>query len=353
MERKIVIFSDKMEHGAIRQDVIPLMPGKFVKYIPFVKSAVVMHDPMALKSLAGVPGVEEVIDDVRVYAIGYFDNYYNIGKQKQVIPWGVDRIESDKAWGVSTGTYIKTAAIDTGINLKHPDLRVYGGVNTINSGRSYNDDNGHGTHVAGTIAALKNSAGVIGVAYTAALFAVKVLDSSGSGYLSDVVEGVEWCVNNKMQVINMSLGTTQNVSLLQMAVQKAFNAGIFIAAAAGNSGPGANTVLYPAKYPEAVAVAALDRSDKTASFSSRGPEVDIIAPGVSIYSTYLGRTYKTLSGTSMACPHVAGVAALVLARKGKMNPSDLLTHLKSTADNLNLPPQEQGAGLVNAYSAVL
>lgn len=353
MERKIVVFSEKIDHKAIEKDVIPLMPGKFVKYIPLVRSAVVLHDPLTLKSLAKVQGVADVIDDVMVYAVGYFDKYYDIEKTSQVVPWGVDRIEADRAWALSSGTYIKTAVIDTGIELRHPDLRVYGGVNTINSRRSYNDDNGHGTHVAGTIAALKNNRGVIGVAYTAALFAVKVLNSGGSGYLSDVIEGVEWCINNKMQVINMSLGTSQNVSLLQDAVKKAFAAGIFIAAAAGNSGPGADTVLYPARYPETAAVAALDRADKTASFSSRGQEVDLIAPGVDVYSTYLRRSYRTLSGTSMACPHVAATAALLLARKGKINPGELLNHLKSTAKDLGLPAGEQGAGLVDAYSAVL
>ncbi|MFZ5646557.1 MAG: S8 family peptidase [Bacillota bacterium] len=353
MDRKIVVFSEEMDHGAIRRDVIPLMSGRFLKYIPLVKCAVVLHDPLTLKNLAKVRGVADVIDDVRVYAISYFDNFFDFEKRSQVIPWGVDRIEADKAWAVSTGTYIKTAVIDTGIDLRHPDLRVYGGVNTISSWRSYNDDNGHGTHVAGTIAALKNNLGVIGVAYTAALFAVKVLDSRGGGYLSDVIEGLEWCIKNKMQVINMSLGAGQDVALFHEAVKKAFDVGIFIASAAGNNGPGADTVLYPARYPEVAAVAAVDRNDKTASFSSRGPEVDLTAPGVDIYSTYLRRSYKLMSGTSMATPHVAGAAALVLAGKGQMRPGELMEHLKSTSQDLGLPPEEQGAGLVNAYGAVL
>lgn len=353
MDRKIVVFSEKIDHQAIKKDIIPLLPGKFLKYIPLVRSAVVLHDPSVLKSLAKVQGVADVIDDVMVYAVCCIDKYYYFEKASQVVPWGVDRIEADKAWALSSGTYIRTAVIDTGIEVRHPDLRVYGGVNTINSRRSYNDDNGHGTHVAGTIAALKNNRGVIGVAYTAALFAVKVLNSAGSGYLSDVIEGVEWCINNKMQVVNMSLGTVQDVGLFHEAVKKAFDAGIFMAAAAGNSGPGADTVLYPARYPETAAVTALDRADKTASFSSRGPEVDLTAPGVDVYSTYIRRSYKTLSGTSMACPHVAGAAALVLARKGKVAPGGLLNHLKSTAQDLGLPAGEQGAGLVNAYRAVL
>jgi len=349
MDRKIVVFSKKIDAGTVKQKIIPAIPGKFLKHLPLVNAAVVFHDPLSINDLAAAPGVVDVIDDVKLHAVG---GYFSDKGPGQVMPWGVDRIEADKAWGNSTGKYVKTAVVDTGIELRHPDLRVYGGVNTINSRRSYNDDNGHGTHVAGIIAALKNSVGVIGVAYTAALFSVKVLGSDGSGYLSDVIEGLEWCVKNKMQLVNMSLGTEQDIDLLHEAVKKTYEAGILIIAAAGNSGPGTGSVIYPARYPEAAAVSAMNQNNDIASFSSRGPEVDLIAPGVDIYSTYLRKSYRKLSGTSMATPHVTGTAALVIAKMGSINPGQLLNHLKETAQNLNLPPENQGAGMVDAYKAV-
>src|SRR3989344_4156151 len=222
----------------------------------------------------------------------------------QVLPWGIDRVDAELVWpGGNTADPVKVGIIDTGISDKHPDLltNVKGGVNTINSRKGWNDDNGHGSHVAGIVAAINNTSGVVGAAPATDLYAIKVLGANGSGYLSDVIEGIQWAMVNGMQVINMSLGTGSDIQSFHDAVIAAKNAGIVQVAAAGNSGGAAS---FPGAYPEVIAVSAIDQTNTIASWSSRGPEVDLAAPGVSIPSTYMGGGYATLSGTSMASPHV-------------------------------------------------
>lgn len=233
----------------------------------------------------------------------------------QAVPWGVVAVGAPDAWQTTRGQGVRVAVMDTGVDLRHPDLRpnLAGGFNALSPGRDPADDNGHGTHVAGVVAAADNAVGVVGVAPAARLYAVKVLDRWGVGFLSDLVHGLEWCVRERMQVVNLSLGTSLENETFREAVRQAAAAGIVLVAAAGNDGPGGDTVSYPARYPEVVAVAACDRTGRLASFSSRGPQVSLAAPGVDIPSAWPGSEYRTLSGTSMAAPHVAGAAALLLA----------------------------------------
>ncbi|MBI2588078.1 S8 family peptidase, partial [Candidatus Azambacteria bacterium] len=222
-----------------------------------------------------------------------------------------------------------------------------------------NDDNGHGTHVAGTVAAVNNTIGVVGVGPDVHLYAIKVLNRNGSGFLSDVIEGIQWAIANGMQVANMSLGTSSDIQSFHDAVIAARNAGIVQVAAAGNSG---GAVSFPAAYPEMIAVSATDQNNSIASFSSRGPEVDLAAPGVSIPSTYKGDSYATLSGTSMATPHVTGAAALVLKTvpgiydtnaNGVWDPNEVQAKLEAGASDLGEPGKDSlyGAGLLNAFVA--
>ena len=274
----------------------------------------------------------------------------------QTLPWGVNRVDADLAWGTTTANNVRVAVIDTGIDLDHPDLgaNVKGGINTIYSWRTADDDNGHGSHVAGIIAGINNSVGVIGVGHEIDLYAVKTLNSNGSGYVSDIIEGIQWSINNNIDVINMSLGTTSDIVAFHDAVIAAKNAGIVVVSAAGNSGPSDNTVIYPAKYSESIAVSATNSSDGQPSWSSRGPEVDLAAPGNSIYSTYRGASYATLSGTSMATPHVAGAAAMVLSNHPWFTPSQVQTHLQNNAEWLSsLSSNQQGSGLVDVEKAVI
>ncbi len=247
--------------------------------------------------------------------------------------------------------------LDTGIDTSHPDLagRVSQGVDFTETGSSF-DDNGHGTHVSGTVAAIySNNSGVYGVAPSASLYAVKVLDSTGSGYLDWIIAGIEWAIANEIDVINMSLGTPSDVQPLEDACNAAYKADILIVAAAGNSGnkPGnRDTVEYPGGYASVIAVAASDSNDLRVSFSSTGPDVELIAPGVSILSSIPGDGYAYYSGTSMASPHVAGVAALVLAARPTLTNAEVRLILQQTAENLGLKQEHQGYGLVRADLAV-
>ena len=267
-------------------------------------------------------------------------------EEKKEIPWGVSRVNAYNAWNYTQGDGVKVGVIDTGMDYNHPDLKpnYAGGYNIVKQNNDPMDDHGHGTHVAGTIAAVRDLKGVVGVAPKVKLYAVKALDSNGSGQYSWIIDGIQWAVNNKMNVINMSLGGPSGSDALKAAIDAAYKAGVVIVCAAGNdSGP----VNYPAKYDSAIAVSASDSSDKLASFSSRGSEIDFIAPGVSIYSTYKGGVYKTLSGTSMASPHMAGLAALVVGY-GIKEPAKVVEVLKKSASSLGLKPEEEGYGLVDA-----
>ena len=195
------------------------------------------------------------------------------------IPWGVARVKAPAAWDYSEGAGVRVAVIDTGIDSTHRDLqaKVDGGVNAITDCERvecWQDDNGHGTHVSGTIGAQRDNRGVVGVAPKARLYAVKVLDAEGSGQLSDVIKGIIWAANNNMQVANMSLGSPVPSETMQRALKYAKARGVIVVAAAGNSG---SSVGYPGAYPETIAVSASDWNDNIASFSSRGDEVKFIA----------------------------------------------------------------------------
>ena len=383
---KRVIVTFKKEASQARQDrIISQVTATRIKRLSIVNSQVVLATQAKIESLKADPSVLRVEEDAIAYALchkwwhrcttptptktptptptnGPTPTPTNTPTptptpgSTQVLPWGVDRIDADLSWGTTTADNVRVAVVDTGIDLDHPDLQgnIKGGINTIYSWRTADDDNGHGSHVAGIIAAVNNSIGVVGVGYQIDLYAVKVLNSNGSGYVSDIIEGIQWSVNNGINVINMSLGTTSDIQSFHDAVTAAKNAGITVVSAAGNSGPGDNTVIYPARYPESIAVSATNSSDGQPSWSSRGPEVDIAAPGNSILSTYRGGGYTTLSGTSMATPHVAGAAAMVLSNHPGFTPSQVQTHLQNNAEVLpGLSSNQQGSGLVDAEKAVL
>lgn len=367
--RRIVVFDGQALNEPARDALLNAHGAVKVRDLTLINaSVVVLPSKASEKALGQHPGVLRVDLDAVVYALGHKPKHNPGGGGEepaptpdQVLTWGVDRVDAELVWPTgNTADPVKVAVVDTGISSKHPDLQVMGGVNTINSRKGWNDDNGHGSHVAGTIAALNNTQGVVGVAPAADLYAVKVLDRRGSGFLSDVIEGIQWSVANNMQVINMSLGTASDVQSFHDAVTAAYNSGVVVVAAAGNNG---GAVIYPAAYPETIAVSATDNTNTLAWFSSRGPEVDLAAPGVDVYSTYKGDGYATLSGTSMATPHVTGVTALVLNTAvgaydvdgdGVWDPSEVLKKLQDTATDLGDLGFDNlyGWGLVNAFNAV-
>jgi subtilisin family serine protease len=357
--RKIVVFKEGVDE-ATKENLINQAGGEKIKDLKIIRGKAVLLTLQAEKNLAKRAEVLRIDPDVEVYALENVKIKGVKPQPSQTLTWNIDRVDAEISWGISTGDPVKVGVIDTGIDLSHPDIKsnIKGGYNAIYPWKSPNDDNGHGTHVAGIIAALNNSIGVVGVGPNIDLYAIKVLNASGSGYLSDVIEGLDWAVTHGMQIVNMSLGTSQNVQSFHDAIVSAYNAGVVIVAAAGNSG---GAVSYPAAYPEVIAVSATDQNNQIASFSSRGPEVDLAAPGVNIYSTYKGKSYATLSGTSMATPHVTGAAALVIdTKKCDLNsdnictPAEVQQRLEQTAIDLGDPGKDNlyGYGLVNVYQAL-
>ena len=283
----------------------------------------------------------------------------------QEISWGVDRIDADVAWAYSNGTGVKIAVLDTGIDYDHPDLKdnVKGGVSVVGPRTSTNpknwkDKNGHGTHVAGIIAAENNDIGVVGVAPRAWLYAVKVLNNAGTGSYADLIDGIQWAIENGMQVISMSLGGSSYSQALEDACNAAYNAGLILIAAAGNSGDGnpeTDEVLYPAAFDSVIAVGATDQTDQAPYWSSSGSQVELAAPGVDIKSTWLDGTYETLSGTSTACPHVTGTVALIWAKDGTLSNIEVRSLLQTTAEDLGIAGKDKiyGYGLVDAGNSTL
>ena len=373
-ERTIVLFAD----GVSMADGVEAVSGvgPVVQELPLVNGVVLRVPPQAAgRMLAHNPVVDVVEADGVVTVTAKPDRPGKPDKpgggkdSKSEAPWGVDRIDADLVWGTTTGEAVRVAIVDTGIDATHPDLdaNVVGGYSAVDYTASWADDDGHGTHVAGTVAAESDGNGVVGAAPDADLLGVKVLDYNGSGTVADVIEGIEWCVGNGVDVINMSLSTGTYYQSLDEAIQAAHAAGIVVVAAAGNSGPGEGTVRYPAKFANVLAVSATDSDDSLASFSSRGPEVDLAAPGVGIESTYWhrrrGSIYRDLDGTSMAAPHVSGVAALVLSTPvgawdadgdGAWDPSEVATKLTATGEDLGPADFDSwyGHGLVDAEAAV-
>lgn len=268
------------------------------------------------------------------------------------LPWGIGRIEANRAWPLAMGRKVRVAIIDTGIAHDHPALaRNYqGGINVLSPLLSPYDYNGHGTHVAGTIAGRKNPTGIIGVAPRAELYAVKAFNRKGSANLSDLLTAINWCINHRMHIVNMSFGMDKMSESLKRAIQKAHANGIIMVAAAGNKGE-KGKIDFPARYPETLAVTATGKNNQLASFSNTGGGVSVAAPGEKITSSWINGGTRELSGTSMAVPHVVGTAALLLERNPHLTPSDISAIIGQACTRIrNL--STGGIGLVNAYRSV-
>jgi subtilisin len=261
-------------------------------------------------------------------------------QDEQFIPWGVSHIRAPEVWSRTTGRRIKIGVIDTGVDYSHPDLQrsVYGGINLIHRHLLPMDDNGHGTHIAGTIAAASQHTGIVGVAPHGAIHAVKAFDYNGTAFVSDIIQGIEWCVRYHMDIINMSFGMKNHSNALESAVRNAVYSGKVVVASSGNNGK-MNQMDYPARFPQTIAVGATTRNHKIARFSNRGQRIDIYAPGEQIYSTWLHGKYNVMSGTSMATSHVSGVIALLLAVKPGLSPRQIKIILQRNATTLGLKNQ--------------
>ncbi|WP_411250417.1 S8 family peptidase [Priestia filamentosa] len=266
--------------------------------------------------------------------------------------YGPQKISAPSAWDVTTSnSNIRIAIVDTGVQTNHPDLvnKLLPGYNFVNGNSNVTDVNGHGTHVAGIASAsTNNNLGIAGIAPSARILPIKALADNGSGISTNIANGIVYATNQGAQVINLSLGTTQDSVTIRNAIDYAINRGSVVVAATGNNG--ANLLTYPAVYQNVLSVASTDENDQKSSFSNYGTWVDVAAPGSNILSTYPNSYYSYLSGTSMACPHVAGLAAL-LAAQGRSS-----VQIRNIIQNTSDPIPGTGTfwvyGRVNANRAV-
>lgn len=380
--QKIVTFDASLD-AAAQKRIIESRGGRVVKEFAFI-DAVLADFPENIKAadITRAPGVAAAEDDEEIYWLNSDEGRFtlesaiaaldalragdpaaaeppavstqpapaappyiataNIHGQIDRLPWSSGRLQVPRAWSATKGKGARVAVLDTGADCAHPDLapNCAPGYNVLDPGAAPDDDKGHGTHVAGIIAGALNWSGMAGMAPEAQILPVKVLNSSGTGKVSQIIDGIGWAVRKKVDIINMSLGAPKYSEAQGKAVKAARKAGILVVCAAGNDG---GPVNYPAAYEDAVAVASLDFSNKTAGSSSRGPEIDFIAPGVKIFSAYPGGKFRIVSGTSQAAPHISGLAALAVSL-GVKGPDALKAALVKASYNLGLPPEEQGAG---------
>ncbi len=319
---------------------------KIVKELPFIGGVVCETADGEDVKLLTLERDVKIEEDVKVYAtcLGFGRDQAAVGA---IPPDTITLTGAPNLWKKTTGKGVSIAVIDTGI-AEHSDLRVKGGISTLGEVHTENfrDDNGHGTHVAGIIAACGRDQGLLGMAPDADLYAVKALDRYGSGFVSDIIEGIAWATEHRMNIVNLSLGTTEKSETLRRAVRKAVAASTILVAASGNSGgTGSPGVLYPAKFSEVVSVGSVDSDGKLSSYTSYGPELNILAYGENILSTYLNNSYRRESGTSMAAPQVSGALALLLGMGYRG--SDAVRALLESAKKLDLPKEKQGSGLLN------
>jgi minor extracellular protease Epr len=315
-----------------------------------------------LDQLRKTPGVLSV-QPVRVLKSTAVQSTNNIPSDTLLSQqWGLNKIEAQKAWNLGfTGSGITVAVVDTGVDLNHPDLKDniltgYNAITGIAGSTVTQDNNGHGTHVSGIIAAEANGVGIVGVAYQAKVLPVKALTRQGEGTDDCIADGIVWAADHGSKIINLSLGSDNESDVLKEAIQYAFEKGCLIVAAGGNQEDGLTTIAYPAADPLVLAVTATDSNDRIASFSLPGPQAALAAPGVNILSDYWQNTsgYATLDGTSMASPFVSGAAALVWSANPTLSVQQVKIALENSARVMGSGGRDNsyGYGRVDAYWAI-
>ncbi|RKD25502.1 hypothetical protein BEP19_00720 [Ammoniphilus oxalaticus] len=270
--------------------------------------------------------------------------------------WNLPMINMEKAWDISRGSEeVIIAVIDTGIDLKHQDFQgqLVKGYNVLTGQNDPMDDNGHGSHVAGIIAAsTNNNLGIAGVSWNNKIMPIKAIGSEGTGTSFDIARGIRWAADHGAKVINMSVGNYHPSGILLDSIRYAHSKGIVLVAASGNDN--SNQPSYPAAYPEVISVAAVDQQARRAEFSNYGGTVEIAAPGVDIPSAYLYNEYAALSGTSMACPHVAGLAGLILSVEPRLKNEQVRKIIQQSAQKVTGAGRddEYGYGLIDVSKAL-
>jgi thermitase len=333
--------------GAIALDRVDALDIEVIEVAQLKQADTVAARQAILDQLLKDPAIVSAEPNF-IYSTTYTPNDPN---QSSQWAWGV--INAYQAWDVTRGSSSTVVAVvDTGIQANHPDLdaKVVLGYDYIDNDNNPADGNGHGTHVAGTVAAeTSNSTGGAGTCPECKVLAVRVLNNQGSGSLDVIAKGITYAANNGAKVINLSLGGP-HASTMENAVNYAWGKGSFLACAAGNSNTSSTAKAYPAAYNNCFAIASTTSWDARSSFSNYGTWVEVAAPGSDIYSTWLGSGYKTINGTSMATPHVAGLAGL-LSSKG-LNNSQIKAKICSSADKISGTGSAWTCGRINILKAV-
>ena len=344
--RYIVRFLDDRDYGRFLlndrlREPRRREPDRDVRPLPLIRAVSCPADKaFRLSRSLGDKAVWEVDEPIEVRALPKGAIVTDKG-----IPWGVRHIQAPQAWGRTTGHRVRIGVIDTGVDYTHPDLRhsLERGINLLNRMALPQDDNGHGTHIAGTIAAANELQGMIGVAPRSLLYPVKAFDHNGTAFVSDIVLGIDWCVRNHMDVVNMSFGMRTKSRSLLSAVNRAYHSGVLIVASSGNEGR-VGDIDYPAGFGQTIAVGATNRAGRVAKFTNRSPLIDIYAPGDRIMSSWLRGKHREMSGTSMATSHVTGAIALLLSLKPGLSPGQIKSIVKSSAVPLRNAKAPRSAG---------
>ncbi|WP_408011685.1 S8 family peptidase [Pseudalkalibacillus sp. A8] len=274
----------------------------------------------------------------------------------QQYQWNLPAIRTEEGWEITRGNEdVIIAIIDTGIDMKHPDLsgRLVEGHNILNDSPNPDDDNGHGTHVAGIIASeTNNGLGVAGMTWYNKIMPIKAMNADGYGTSFDVAQGVRWATDHGADVINLSLGNYKESKALAEAIDYAYGKDVILVAASGNDNT--NQISYPAAFENVLSVAAVNANLRRADFSNYGDYIDVAAPGVDIASTYIDNQYASLSGTSMATPHVAALAGLIRSSQPDLKNSEVIQIIKDTTDDAGTIGKDPytGHGVINVAAAL-
>jgi len=355
LERVIIAFDWDAEsseiEGLIEEYAIP-----FVEDLGIIQAAMGYLSTEQQELLRGVAGIRYIEPDFQVFIL---DDPRALFVADSIVPtvenidWGARRINADKAWKLSKGRAVKIGVIDTGINTQHPDLKgsVMGGFDGVDDGiNSWLDDNNHGTYVATVIGARQNGVGIVGIAPCCYLYSIKVLNKDGRGYISDIIQGYEWALEQELDIVNMSLGSYgQSQAMVECMTIAGFQ-GMATVAAAGNDGR--QGICYPARNPIAICVGASGTDNKRVSWSNYGPAMmanGVLAPGDWILAGNKSGTWSRVSGTSIATPMVTGTIALLLEmgwceRRFIFDSARLVDSWNSN--------WYEGHGLIDAYGAL-
>ncbi len=327
----IIVFKDTPTKGlaqaqSVQASSIQQVDGEIEHRFHVINAVSAKMSPQAINALSKNKDILYIEPDIEVHALS------------QSVSWGVNRVDALSVHPFNKGAGIKIAVVDSGIDYTHPDLNdnYKGGYDFVNNDNDPMDDHGHGTKVAGIIAAEDNAFGVLGVAPEASIYGLKVLRSDGVGYSSNIIRAIEWAVDNDMDIVSMSIGSNAGSYAYQQAVNNAYNSGVLLVASAGNSGSTAtDNVMYPAKYDSVIAISAMNQVDGICSFSSVGPAVELTAPGIYLKTTAVGGGYYNyFAGTSAAAPFVSGVAALMMASDPTLTNVEIREQLRDNAIDL-------------------